>query len=545
MSVERRIENFWGLIFMLFAGGLFFSYRFGVDKLIPENINWLMSQFDGATHFLGWYFYRNEQWNFPPGLVHSYFAPIGTSIGYTDSLPLLAMPLKLFSRFLSVDFQYFGFWIFLNHCCQAVFAFLLLRTKVSRKTVLFIGTMFFLFSPIMLWRSGHSALSSHWMILAGLWLYFRSEKRIGNKWRNLYLPWMILVFVSALTHPYLAVMVMGLAFTFLLNKFLQVRSIDFATFLFANTTLLGIVLGLWLLTGFFQYSTLDEYGQIGYGDYSLNLLALFNPQGTSPFMIDLPVASNFQLQTYNYLGAGMIAMVLYAFISFILYWPKRLSYLKGNIIVIFMSLIFILYAVSNKVSFGERILFAFPIGEIFPQLLSVVRVSARFFWPVYYLIFFTVFVVIDKSGAKKTTSCVLSILVLVQLYDIKTLLKPDFLVTPYISHLKSSDWVQKISSVKKLHTVPMFSDVVFDYDYKDLALLAARNNCSITSGYVARASKNEIDKSRAELYSNLERGIVEPKTLYIFNPDYFERTGEQIAKKLNCSGLDGYIICEP
>ena len=67
-------------------------------------------KFDWATHYFGWTYFRFEPWHWPPAAVHGYNAPIGTAIGLTDSLPLMAYLLKPFSRWLPAEFQYLGAW---------------------------------------------------------------------------------------------------------------------------------------------------------------------------------------------------------------------------------------------------------------------------------------------------------------------------------------------------------------------------------------------------------------------------------------------------
>ena len=81
---------------------------YGFQTLNPYNIDWLMSALhDWGTHYLGWHFFKNEPWQFPLGNISNYFAPLGTNVGFTDSIPLLAIFFKLFSAILPENFQYF------------------------------------------------------------------------------------------------------------------------------------------------------------------------------------------------------------------------------------------------------------------------------------------------------------------------------------------------------------------------------------------------------------------------------------------------------
>jgi len=91
----------WVYLIVISLSGFALAYhRFGWDVLNPQNSDWLLKGGDSAMSYLGWKFFRGESWHFPPGLIQGYLAPVGTSIGYTDSLPLLAFPLKIFSNML-------------------------------------------------------------------------------------------------------------------------------------------------------------------------------------------------------------------------------------------------------------------------------------------------------------------------------------------------------------------------------------------------------------------------------------------------------------
>ena len=74
-------------------GAMFFVWIADTRALDPTEIGWLM-RYDWPIHFFGWHFFRHEPWHWPPGLITSYYAPLGTSIGFTDSIPLAAFALK-------------------------------------------------------------------------------------------------------------------------------------------------------------------------------------------------------------------------------------------------------------------------------------------------------------------------------------------------------------------------------------------------------------------------------------------------------------------
>lgn len=154
-------------------GIVYFVLVLGTRIIDPTEIAWLMERIDWSQHFLGWYLFRSEPWQFPPGRLASVEHPLGASLGYTDSIPLLAVLLKPFHGVLPEDFQYFGLWLALCFCLQGLFGALLIRTASENLGVQLLGAAFFVVSPILLARIGHPALCCHWLLLAALWLYVR------------------------------------------------------------------------------------------------------------------------------------------------------------------------------------------------------------------------------------------------------------------------------------------------------------------------------------------------------------------------------------
>ena len=77
----------------------------GWSVIDPTNLSWLTG--DNATHYLGWAFFRYESsWSFPLAETTRVGYPIGTSIAFLDSVPLVAVVLRPFSRVLPEPFQY-------------------------------------------------------------------------------------------------------------------------------------------------------------------------------------------------------------------------------------------------------------------------------------------------------------------------------------------------------------------------------------------------------------------------------------------------------
>ena len=98
-------------------GAAVFAWIGGWRIISPTSVDWVL-QLDWQHHFIGWHFFRNEPWSWPPGLMSSYYAPVGTAIGFTDSVPLAAMLLKPFASWLPTPLQYLGGWLLLCFAAQ-------------------------------------------------------------------------------------------------------------------------------------------------------------------------------------------------------------------------------------------------------------------------------------------------------------------------------------------------------------------------------------------------------------------------------------------
>ena len=109
--MNRIVENKNQLVsLILVLIGFQICYGFGIIN--PSNINWLMSAYhDWGQHYLGWAYFQHEPWHFPLGHIDNFNYPAGTNVGYTDSIPLLAIIFKTFSFLLPDTFQYFGLWL--------------------------------------------------------------------------------------------------------------------------------------------------------------------------------------------------------------------------------------------------------------------------------------------------------------------------------------------------------------------------------------------------------------------------------------------------
>ncbi|MEO7220918.1 MAG: DUF6311 domain-containing protein, partial [Devosia sp.] len=140
-----------GLILAILLGVTAFFIYCGWWVLIPTNIAWLEAG-DRAMHQLGWMFFRQAPWGFPPGSSPLLGIEIANSIALVDGLPLFAIPFKLIARWLPEPFQYWGYWLLLSFILQSVFAWRIARELGAGRVASLVAAALVLIAPTYLFR---------------------------------------------------------------------------------------------------------------------------------------------------------------------------------------------------------------------------------------------------------------------------------------------------------------------------------------------------------------------------------------------------------
>jgi hypothetical protein len=371
----------------LIIGGLlgliFFGAVFGLKILDPTYIDW---QFkiggDSVLGVVGWQFFRFEDWHFPLiGYISNYVAPLGSSI-YVNGTPLLAIPFKIFRHFLPINFQFYGAWILSCYILQGVFASLLIQEFNKNTFFNAVGSLFFISAPIMLWRAtGHFCLMPHWVILYAFWL------NINSSTKKRFLQWLVLVSIAVLIFAYMYAMVVCLFFADCLRQVVIDKTLSRKKCILQLLAVLVISIFLVWITGGFQpgFSGLSIGG---FGIYSMNLSALYNPQGWSKYLPDVILANAGQLEGYNYLGFGMLLLLAFSITTGLKGIGKIKDILKKHWPLLLILFGFAVYSLSDTITFGNTVLCHVALYKLLKPITSAFRCSGRFFWPTYYALFF-------------------------------------------------------------------------------------------------------------------------------------------------------------
>ncbi|MBW2531451.1 MAG: hypothetical protein JRI55_08215, partial [Deltaproteobacteria bacterium] len=367
---------------------------------------------DRSSPLTGLLYFVQEPWGWPLFTIRGLGHPEGANVIFTDSVPLLALFAKLLR--LPAGTHYQGWWIAACYVLQAVAASGLVQALGQRNLITTVSAALLALSlPSFLARLGHAALCGHFLLLAALALYFLAAA--GRRLRPVLVAYAALLFVALHVHFYLLAMTAGL---FLATLARSVAS-GGLRWPFAAAWLGGAVLGmlaLMIVGGYFAPGA-PTMTPGGFGHYSMNLLSPVAPvySGVLP-VLDGPIdaTGGQRLEGYHYLGAGLLVLLLVAVISA---WREALEALRRHWALAAVATAMLLFALSSEVYVGQARLLVISLPEGLDRLVSQLRSSGRFFWPVGYLALAAALILPARALGRPVGTLVLLGAVAVQLMD--------------------------------------------------------------------------------------------------------------------------------
>lgn len=520
-------------------GAFFFVRTLGLALLDPSHVTWLLRE-DWGQHYSGWAMFRATPWTWPPGLMPSVAYPVGTSIVYTDSLPLFALLFKPFSPLLPENFQYIGLWIFVSATMLGGFSALLVRRCSTNPAIVLAGAALVVYAPVFLNRIDHDTLTAHWLLLAAFWLYFRDC--IARRGTTL-LPWWALLAIASFVHPYLAAMSSGIYCAWLARRRFVERDLDSRTAIVLAVLGGAIVIAGWWLGGAFAVRFGGGSGGIPYGIYSLNVLAFVNSMGFSRLLPMVPIGQG-QYEGFAYLGLGMLALVALLAVETVVRRRSLVPERKTRPLLV-LTVAFLAFAVSTVIVIGPWTLLDLPLGG---RLLGTFRGSGRFVWLAYYLlILFLIRRTAAAFGPGRAAS-VLATALAIQLWDF------SWIHTHYARLRSGENWSKPEATLtdprwdvlargrKHLTLAPPVFCGKQAGPYLPFLLLAARHGMTVNTGYLARWNSRAENAYCNDFAAEIDRGERHPDELYVVAPDFVERFNAA-GTPMRCETLDGYLAC--
>ena len=490
----------------------------GLGILNPRNVSWLLADFDMTLEYLGWAFYRYGPWAFPIGLNPNFGLDISSSIIYSNSMPLFAMVFKPFSALLGEPFQFWGLWILLCFVLQAWMTWLLIGLITSDIWLKTFATGLLLFSPPMFSQIGfHNSTIGHFPILMALYLILRPNQNNRALW------WSILLPSTLMIHPYTFAMLVALWLADLLDKLLIQKELSiFQVLLEMVCAFTTTLLVAWQAGYFMNVSP----GETGFGMYRMNLLAIFDPSGFDAanwsFLYSLPwVRSNNNYEGFVYLGLGLIAVLLISLPMIARHYEKLIKLLRGRVFIFLCLICLTLFALSNNIGIGAWT-FTVPLTPKLFSIASILRASARMFWPVFYVIAIAGIYFLIRGYSKKIATTVLGIALAVQIFDtsgawLEIKNKINHPGAQPVSSLSDPFWLDAAKHYRKVVRVPVWNEQAI---WEKFANYAAQNQLGTNSVFMGRVDQQKIDRSNHKIKEMLAQGKFEPDTLYIVEDNY-------------------------
>lgn len=527
---------------------IIFNCIYGLEVLIPTNINWIMSsRHDWATHYLGWAFYRYEPWTFPLGDMESVNYPIGTNVGFFDNAPGMSILLKIFSPLLPENFQYLGFWLLFCQLMAAHYTIKIFNLYNAKTVLTILATLLIACNPVLIYRGMHPALSAHFLIIASLYFYLKPTTAANVKSIN---RSQLFVFIaSALINPYLCFMIAGFNVILPIKHYFYDKQISLKQLIVYPIISVASVILVWVLIGMITFddnTTLEVTNS--YSLYGFNLNSVFNSSGFSRYFPAMPYVNLHQYEGFLYIGLGMSFLIVLSLLYFFIARKKHLFRKeKTQLLPLFIFIIAAtLFAISNRVTYNDHVLFEYELPEIFLKLGNTFRACGRVIWIPYYtvILFFTI-IFIKSKVATWIKAVLLTFFIFLQGNDLTALyFRGDLPYGDYDSPLNEEKWNAIIPSFDAMVTYPPYNNHLLNQmDYQDLSFMAIKNQKPISVGYTGREDFVKEQKYIDSLTILLERGDFSSDELYITTSEYLGVFSILLQNnKLTLEYLDGYYL---
>jgi hypothetical protein len=521
---------------------------FGPGPIDPTNIDWIFG--DNATYYFGWATYRHDpHLHLPLAWTERIGYPLGASIAWLDAIPLVAIVLRPLGPILPEPFQYLG--LYSMACCvlQAYFG-LRLSTRLfpAQPAFAVLAGLFFLLSAPFTWRAfGHTALLSHWLILAGLDSYFRDTS--SGTVRYLRPQWVIVAVAAGIT-PYVAAICLFVALTAVGRLLLERRCRwPHAAMLCAATA--GVMVGAAAVIGVLASGDATSYRAPGYGLISLNLNSLVNPMQYGSILLPaLPVINPLQVEGYNYLGLGVLGLLAVN----VLRRPLAVRWLADRRLLplVALSIVATLLALSTTVSLNSRTLVQIPLPDQALALLHGLRASGRLFWPVYYLIVLGTLSWTFYAWRAPYNVAILVVALAIQIADMMPLRTKIRETTNqrFGTALQSPEWNELGDTHDNLILVPPYQCAPNTgpggvYSYVTFGKLIAAERMRSNSYYAARYSGTEFQAHCVDLLRTQLEGRLDPDSAYIVTDGVRTVWSLGGMRSHSCRVVDGFNLCTP
>ena len=553
-SLLQRRRSLPDLAISTIIGFCSFLYLTGGKILNPSNNKWLFG-IDSDANFIGWQFFRRTPiLQFPIGNSPNLGTGFASSVVYTDSIPLLAIPFKFLNFLLPNAFQYFGLWVLACFVLQTVFAFRLLKHWMDDRTSAHLTSVFFVIAPCFLFRfsvgaNGHLALCGQFLVLWAMHLLLQSQHRQRT--------WLLLCSASILIHVYLFSMVFAFFVVSVathpsanirgrLNSLKQ-SALHIASVLTAS---IGI---FWFVGGFMSAGSDGGDAYVGATLTTfIDPMATVNHYSWSSLFPDISSGGGL-VENVSFLGIATL-ILLPLVVVFLIRSRKSINTRKTALII--SAILLFAFSLSPDIWLASRKLVSYDPPPVLAQIFQSFRTVDRYSWILVYLLMTIAFASLTFFVRKQWLRVALLLALLgVQFFDMRTAVsetRERFTTSSYQSPLTSSLWNKLGPQYKRLETVPPLN---LDPHWFDFALYADSWGLSSNAAGMARVSDEAFAALVAKQQSDINRLQFRSDTLYVLTNYPPNPMSEEILRRFGTSNfeqagvraaeVDGFVIIAP
>lgn len=519
----------WPLMLLAALPGMALAIWIYGSALDPRHVEWLLAEGDSLQHFSGWDMFRRDAWRWPLGALPTLGSEVGASIVYSDSIPLLAIPLKLLHGMLPDPFQYIAPVMLINLALNGAVAAGLLRWQGASRGLALGGALLVVSLPMVTMRGpgalGHEALSSHWLILLAFWFFLMST----TGWRH-GMRWATLLMVAVAVHFYLFFMVGVLWSAWWALALWRERA---SSRVLSRLVLLAIFTVVAVLTtmhgvGYFQFAlTVD--GDTGFGLYSTELFSFINPgsaalffegghfQGASRLWSGWRSPVPGQYEGFAYAGAGVLwiwgAALLVVMRTHTVGLHAQERWLALPVLLLFV------FALSDRLVVGSWVV-SLPYSGWLEPLTHHLRSAGRMAWPLLYALLLAALLLLSRRLSGPWMAGLLGISVMLQAWDVAPWqryvrqqiqqLAPGELVERPFAWRQDDEVVAMLAQAREIRLLPGDDW----HQVKVVSWLAARHELVSNVAYYARTNPGILYAAARSQREALESGVVEPGVVY-------------------------------
>jgi hypothetical protein len=353
-----------------FLAGMIYSIRlFGFSTILGTSEYWEMpaGTVDLPTAMSAYYWFVQQPWTWPILHLIKPNPPGGANAYLFDSGPAVLLAGSAVSALRGHLFNPYPFWLALTFGLNSAALVGLVRS-LGQRTLLaaFSAAILAALMPSVHHRFGHLLLLAHFLVVIPLAVWISAATGRLSAVRAAALlaatSWLA-VFVNM----YLWAMAAAIGLAAILHLAIDRRIKTSAALAFGVVLLASSPILLWLF-GTLQALTTST-SSARYGSHSMNLMSPWWPQ-TSAFgrMTGIWLltrgsigGTTGQYEGYNYLGLGVLLLILLALIAL---RSQLMQILRRWYILVFLMVLFFVFALSNEIYFGHLKVLTVPLPDL-------------------------------------------------------------------------------------------------------------------------------------------------------------------------------------